>query len=575
MTNQTNQPISTTFKDFNFLPEIQTALDTLGFTTPTEIQAKAIPVLLEKKKVDLHGQAQTGTGKTLAFGLPLLHRIDRSQKHTQAVVIAPTRELALQICDSLRPFAKAIGVSIDAIYGGASIEAQMRNLRRGVQIVIGTPGRLNDHLRRKTLMLGKVSTLVLDEADIMLDMGFKDEVDEILQFMPDDREIWLFSATVKGGIAQIMTSHMKDPISVRISKKQVTTATTRHYYSVIPMRNRLNALCRFIESAPHFYGFVFCQTKLLTAEIAEQLLLRGYRVGALHGDMSQSQRNAVINRFKGKEISVLVATDVAARGIDVPQVTHVINYSLSEDQESYVHRTGRTGRAGREGIAITFINKSEVRYIQNMQRKFNLVIEPLNVPTRETIIAARMQEVSEYAQSVVGRTAPEEQALNQLVDNLTDEQRGSALKQILFDKFLKSIYEEEEFSGTPSLEQYDASSANANMQELFIPVGLDDGIDRDDVMSLLESQKVPLEAIQKIRVIKRRTFLQIDPAQVSAVSNALNNKVLGGRKIRVARAEPDGDGRGGGRFGGGSSYRGGHGGGRGGHHRGGFRRRRG
>lgn len=562
------------FKDFNFLPEIQKQLETLGFTTPTEIQAKAIPTLLEKQKIDLHGQAQTGTGKTLAFGLPLLHRIDRTNKQTQALVIAPTRELALQICDSIRPFAEAAGITVDAIYGGASIEAQVRNLRRGVQIVVGTPGRLNDHLRRKTLVIGKVSTLVLDEADIMLDMGFKDEIDEILRFMPSDREIWLFSATVKSGISSIMQSHMKDPVSVRVSKTKVATVTTRHYYSVVPMRGRLAALCRFIESAPHFYGFVFCQTKMLTAEIAEQLLLRGYRVGALHGDMSQSQRNAVINRFKAKEITVLVATDVAARGIDVANVTHVINYSLSEDQESYVHRTGRTGRAGREGIAITFINKGEIRYIQNMQRKFSLTIDPINVPTRETIITARMQEVAEYVTSVVERTAPEEQALNKLVDELTEEQRKNGLKQILFDKFLKSIYEEEEFSGTPSLDQYEGRGLNdSGTQELFISVGLEDGVDREEVFALLEENNVSADAISRIRAIKRRIFMHVPHDKVSLVMDALNNKTLGGRRIRVAVAESN-DG-GGERRGFGRGHGGPRGGGRGHGGRGGYSGNRG
>lgn len=570
-----------TFKDFGLLPEIQKALDKLGFVSPTEIQAKAIPVLLSREKVDLHGQAQTGTGKTLAFGIPLLHRIDRSNKQTQALVIAPTRELALQICDSIRPLAESAGITVDAIYGGASLEAQMRNLRRGVQIVVGTPGRLNDHLRRKTLNLKEVTTLVLDEADIMLDMGFKEEIDEILEFMPNDREIWLFSATVKSGISDIMSSHMKNPESVRVSKKSIATGTTRHYYCVVPMRSRLNALCRFIESAPHFYGFVFCQTKILTSEIAEQLLLRGYRVGALHGDMSQSQRNAVISRFKSKEVTILVATDVAARGIDIANLTHVINYSLSEDLESYVHRTGRTGRAGREGIAITFINKGELRDIQLMQRKFNLTIEPIDVPTRDTIIKARMQEVSEYMTSVVERTPIDEKVLNELVDHLTEEQRKNGLKQILFDKFLKSIYEEEEFGGTPSLDQQhqrsDRQSEFPNAREVFMPVGLDDGLDNEAVMEFLLANGMKREDVHKLRVIKRRTFMFISNDKVSELMSAVNNKTLGGRKVRVSLAESNDDQRGGGR---GGRDRGGDRGGRSfggrpeGRREGGFRRER-
>jgi len=541
-----------TFKDFGLLPEIQKALDKLGFVSPTEIQAKAIPALLSREKVDLHGQAQTGTGKTLAFGIPLLHRIERGNKQTQALVIAPTRELALQICDSIRPLAESAGISVDAIYGGASLEAQMRNLRRGVQIVVGTPGRLNDHLRRKTLNLKEVKTLVLDEADIMLDMGFKEEIDEILEFMPNDREIWLFSATVKSGISDIMSSHMKNPESVRVSKKSIATGTTRHYYCVVPMRSRLNALCRFIESAPHFYGFVFCQTKILTSEIAEQLLLRGYRVGALHGDMSQSQRNAVISRFKAKEVTILVATDVAARGIDIANLTHVINYSLSDDLESYVHRTGRTGRAGREGIAITFINKGELRDIQLMQRKFNLTVEPIDVPTRDTIIKARMQEVSEYLASIVERTPVDEATLNSLVDQLSEEQRKNGLKQIVFDKFLKSIYEEEDFGGTPSLDQQqpqrsDRQSEFPNARELFMPVGLDDGLNNESIMEFLVENGIKPADIHKLRVIKRRTFMFVSNDKVAELMQAINNKTLGGRKVRVSAAESNDTQRGGGR----------------------------
>ncbi len=448
----------------------------------------------------------------------------------------------------------------------------MRNLRRGVQIVVGTPGRLNDHLRRKTLNLKGVKTLVLDEADIMLDMGFKEEIDEILEFTPEEREIWLFSATVKSGISDIMSSHMKNPESVRVSKKGIATSATRHYYAMIPMRSRLNALCRFIESAPHFYGFVFCQTKLLTSEIAEQLLLRGYRVGALHGDMSQSQRNAVISRFKAKEVTILVATDVAARGIDIANLTHVINYSLSEDLESYVHRTGRTGRAGREGIAITFINKGDLRDIQLMQRKFNLMIEPIDVPTRETIIKARVQEVGEYLASVVERTPIAEKTLNELVGGLTEEQRKNSLTQILFDKFLKSIYEEEEFGGTPSLDQHRpersamgrTSNEFPNAREVFMPVGLDDGLDNESIMQFLMDHGVKADDVYKIRVIKRRTFMFIAKDKISELMEAVNNQTLGGRRVRLSLAESNEDqDRGGGRRDGGRDQ------GRGGYSRGG------
>lgn len=384
------------FLDLGLEPKIQSTLDSLGFTIPTEIQQKAIPLLIKSERIDFHGQAQTGTGKTLAFGIPLLHKIDASKKFTQALIVAPTRELALQICESIKKVAQNSGISIEPVYGGMSMDEQMRLLKRGVHIVVGTPGRLNDHLRRGTLSLAQSHTLVLDEADIMLDMGFRDEVDEILRFTPKDRQIWLFSATVKTGINDLIRQHMKDTVSVRVSKQQIANQSTKQFFCVMPSRSRLQALCRFIESEPDFYGFIFCQTKILTSEVTEKLMQRGYKVGSLHGDMSQSQRNLIIKRFKQNNLKIVVATDVAARGIDIADLTHVVNYSMPEDHESYIHRIGRTGRAGKEGIAITFINKNDVKVIQMIQRKFNVLINPIDVPSMGIIIQSRVKQAETY-----------------------------------------------------------------------------------------------------------------------------------------------------------------------------------
>lgn len=354
-----------------------------------------------------------------------------------------------------------------------------------------------------------------------------------------------FSATVKGGIQQIMSTHMRNPESVRLSRKQIAATNTKHYYCIAPMRARVVALCRFIENAPHFYGFVFCPTKILTSEVAEQLLLRGYRVGALHGDMHQAQRNSIIQRFKAKDIRIVVATDVAARGIDIAHLTHVINFSLPEDQESYVHRTGRTGRAGREGIAITFVGKGDLRDVQSIKHKFNIVIDPIDVPDRASMISARMQEVTNYIKSITGRTAPEEETLNTAVEALSEDDRKNALKQILFDKFLKTIYEEEEFSRTPALDQ--ASTTDSHMQELFLTVGSEDGVRSEDIFAILDSCKINRDSIFKVRVIQRRTFLQVANDAVGRVSDALNQASLNGRRLRALRvrnSEQDQQGQG-------------------------------
>ena len=520
-----------TFKDLNLSPQIQQALDLLGFTKPTEIQQKAIPLLLGYDKVDFHGQAQTGTGKTLAFGIPLLQRIDATKKIPQALIVAPTRELALQIKDSITQIAHYMNLKIECIYGGMAMEEQIRNLRRGAHIVVGTPGRLNDHLRRKTLSVAQIHTLVLDEADIMLDMGFKEEVDEILTYAPENREIWLFSATVKSGISDIMRTHMSKPMSVRVSPKQIGTSNTKQYFCIVPMRSRLQALSRFIESSSDFYGFIFCQTKILTSEVAELLIKRGYNVGALHGDMSQAQRNLVIKKFKNKELTILVATDVAARGIDVANLTHVINYSIPEDHESYIHRIGRTGRAGKEGIAITLINKVEMRILQHIQRKFNLIINPLDVPSSDIIIKARIVEASNYLGKLsIESEKKDNKDLKELVNKLSDEQLRIIVMSLMHDKFLGNI-DAEEISYTPAHKIVMPDK----LQEIFINVGSDDGVTKDDIVSYLtKTGCVSNDQIQKVRVIKRRTFVELPGECTSQLLDALRGKMLGGRRTRVS-----------------------------------------
>ncbi len=524
-----------TFKDFDISLPLQQVLDDLGFVEPTEIQKKAIPILLSHKKVDFHGQAQTGTGKTMAFGIPLLHRIDPTQKKPQALIVAPTRELAIQIKDSIVPLARAMNVRLEVIYGGVSIDEQTAALRRGCHIVVGTPGRLNDHLRRKTLLIDLVQTLVLDEADIMLDMGFKEEVDQILSYIARNREIWLFSATVRSGISDIMRTHMREPLSVRVSRKQVATDGTKQYFCLIPSRTRMQVLSRFIESAPNFYGFIFCQTKILTGDVAEQLLRRGYNVGSLHGDMSQVSRNIVIKKFKNRDLNILVATDVAARGIDVANLTHVINFSIPDDHDSYIHRIGRTGRAGKQGIAITLLTKKDLRTLQYVQRKFGVTINPIDVPSRDSIVKARIEEASRYVaqlgeHSFIDQLKAPEKALEALVHDLSGEEVRSILARMLHDKFLSS-FELDDVSFTPSHKVVMPDE----LQEIFLNVGSDDGIMRDDVIKYItKTGCVTVDQIQKVRVIKRRTFIQLPGECAGPLLSALRNSSLGGRRVRAS-----------------------------------------
>jgi ATP-dependent RNA helicase DeaD len=536
----------TSFKDLQLLPQIQQALDELGFTQPTEIQKRAIPVLLAPEKIDLHGQAQTGTGKTLAFGIPLLQKIDLKNRSVQGLIVAPTRELVVQITASLRQAAKHLPVIIEPIYGGVSMPEQINALRRGVHVVVGTPGRLNDHLRRKTLNLKDLNTLVLDEADIMLDMGFKEEVDEILTFAPKTRQIWLFSATVKPGIDDIMKRHMKNTVSVRVSPKDVTTGKTKQYFCVVQQRYRTEALCRFIDNAPEFYGFVFCPTKILTSEVAERLMRRGYKANALHGDLSQAQRNRIIKKFKEKDFPILVATDVAARGIDVADLTHVINYSLPDDLESYVHRIGRTGRAGKEGIAITFIAPSEKRKINMLERRFKVEVHPIDIPTAKEIAHVRSQLAADYMKGLLEKqhAAPYQEQLEELLNSYDDQNIKKVLVAVLYDKFLKDLAQEESIPFVHATEL----TTHDDLSELFLGVGQDKNITKNDIINrLVETNKIKKDQIKRIKLMRGHSFVVVPADLADGIVEALqlDPQVQGNRmRVSITAEQPSEQGQG-------------------------------
>ena len=417
-------------------------------------------------------------------------------------------------------------------------------LKRGLHVVVGTPGRINDHLNRRTLSLANLSTLVLDEADIMLDMGFKEEVDQILAAAPEERQIWLFSATVKPGINNIMREHMQNTQSVCASKQAVGTANTKQYFSMVPHRNRFVALSRFIDSNPSFYGFIFCQTKILTAELAEKLAAAGYPANALHGDMSQGLRNAVIKKFKNKEFTILVATDVAARGIDVSDLTHVINYSLPNDQDSYVHRIGRTGRAGKEGIAITFIgSKNEMRHINMLERKFKVTINPIDVPSNQDIQKVYVKRAHEYLESLTGKPhnvlAPE---LQEVIKKYTHAELMNIVMITVAEKFFPVAKKDDaQFSATPhqssSSSEHSGGETENALQEIIINLGTDDGISHEDIVDfILKEAGITESDVEKLKVIKRRTFIKLPTEIAETVLGKLKNKTIAGHKARIILA---------------------------------------
>ena len=373
------------FQDFNLNPAILKAIDELGFKEPMPIQAEVLPVLLSQR-TDLVGLAQTGTGKTAAFGLPLLQNIDPKNRSVQALVLCPTRELCMQITKDLLSYAKYIPeIMIVPVYGGASIEQQFKSLAKKPQIIVATPGRLQDMIRRNRIDFSNVQWMVLDEADEMLDMGFQEDVDAILEYMPEEKNTLLFSATMPAEVEQILNKYMKEPVRISIGQKNSGTANVRHNYYMIKASDRYLALKRLIDYYPSIYGIVFCRTKLETQEVADSLIHDGYNAASLHGDLSQAQRDLVMNHFRQGFTQILVATDVAARGLDVNNLTHIINYNLPDDIDTYVHRSGRTGRADKTGICISLVHQKEKHKIKAIEKQLGQPMERCLIPTAQQV----------------------------------------------------------------------------------------------------------------------------------------------------------------------------------------------
>lgn len=381
-----------TFSDLGLSESTLEAVTKKGFLEPSEIQALTIPVLLRGDR-DVIGQAQTGTGKTAAFGLPIIDRIQEKAGHVQAVILTPTRELALQVSEELISLKGDKKLFIEAIYGGASMETQLKNLRKGVDIVVGTPGRVIDHLERGSLKIENISYFVLDEADEMLNMGFIEDIELILSKTPTDKRMLLFSATMPDRIQQLARNFMREYEVLAVKKRQMTTHLVDQIYYEVSMSDRLEALCRIIDIQDEFYGMIFCRTKSDTDELVSKLIERGYNAEGLHGDVSQHQRERILDKFKKQVINILVATDVAARGIDVQSLTHVINYALPQDPESYVHRIGRTGRAGRKGTAVSIVTASEARKLDFIRRISKADIRREQLPNVQEVIRIKRDKI--------------------------------------------------------------------------------------------------------------------------------------------------------------------------------------
>jgi ATP-dependent RNA helicase DeaD len=383
-----------TFQELGLNEDLLNAITDLGFTKPSEVQEKAIPVLLEEER-DLVALAQTGTGKTAAFGFPMLQKIDVDSRTTQGLILSPTRELCLQITNELKNYGKYCnGLNVTAIYGGASITDQARQVKRGAQIIVATPGRMKDMISRKLVDISKIQYSVLDEADEMLNMGFYEDITDILSHTPEDKSTWLFSATMPKEVSIIAKKFMYDPIEITVGNKNESTSQVSHEYYLVNARDRYLALKRLADANPDIFSVIFCRTKRDTQKVAENLIEDGYSAGALHGDLSQNQRDLVMKSFRNKQIQMLVATDVAARGIDVDDITHVINYQLPDEIETYTHRSGRTGRAGKTGVSMVIVSKSETRKIKSIERIIKKQFEKKEIPSGMEIVEVQLMSLA-------------------------------------------------------------------------------------------------------------------------------------------------------------------------------------
>ena len=516
------------------------ALQKKGWETPSPIQEQTIPLLLQDEK-DIVGQAQTGTGKTGAFGLPLIEKLNDQSKKVQALILCPTRELAIQVAEEIASFVGTKKLSTVAIYGGASYAIQHKALLKGTQIVVGTPGRIRDHIERGTLRLENVSHVVLDEADEMLNMGFEEEVREILKSVPEQRRMLLFSATMPQQILKLAKTFMGDYNLVEIKKEELTATLTDQIYFEVRNADRFTALCRVIDTEPEFYGIVFCRTKMETDEVASKLIDRGFDAEAIHGDISQNQRENILKKFKLRKITILVATDVAARGIDVNDLTHVVNYNLPQDPEAYVHRIGRTGRAGKHGTAISIIAPQDMRDLFFIQKIAKAKIRKEEVPSVSDVIATKtMKMKTDLVQMLEKKVSANftEMAQELLDDNANAvEILGAVLAYSMKDTLKPEHYQElGKVSSQPS-------ASNGDKARLFVAKGHTSNMTADKVAQFIADEaNINVDNISDIRVYDNFSFISLPPADAEQVLAIFGKSKQGGKSLVTRAKEKDGGG---------------------------------
>ncbi len=530
-----------TFQELGLNEELLQAITDMGFKTPSEVQEKAIPILL-KTETDLVALAQTGTGKTAAFGFPMLEKIAIDSRTTQGLILSPTRELCLQITNEMKQYGKYCkGLNVVAIYGGSSITEQAREVKRGAQIIVATPGRMKDMISRRLVDISKIQYAVLDEADEMLNMGFKEDITDILSHTPDHKNTWLFSATMPKEVANIAKNFMINPQEITVGNKNESTSQVTHEYYLVNSRDRYQALKRLADLNPNIFSVIFCRTKRDTQKVAEKLIEDGYSAGALHGDLSQNQRDLVMRSFRNKQIQMLVATDVAARGIDVDDITHVINYQLPDEAETYTHRSGRTGRAGKTGISMVIVSKSEVRKIKSIERIIKKQFEKKDIPSGIDICEVQLMSLANKIDNteINHEIDPYLEHINTLFETTSKEALIKKFFSVEFTRFYNYYNKTKDLNIEVSSER--DFDTNENTSRYFINVGKKDGY---DWMSLKDFLKDVLELgrddVFKVDVKDSFSFFNTNKDQQEKVLSFFNDFKHNGRFVNVEVSEDKG-----------------------------------
>jgi len=551
-----------TFQDLGLNEDLLKAITDLRFETPSEVQAKAVPILLAEE-TDLVALAQTGTGKTAAFGFPMLQKIDISSRTTQGLILSPTRELCLQIANEMKLYGKYCkGLNVTAIYGGASIQDQAREVKRGAQVIVATPGRMKDMIKRRLVDISQIKYAVLDEADEMLNMGFKEDITDILSHTPDEKNTWLFSATMPREVATIAKKFMFEPKEITVGHKNEGSKTVSHEYYLANSRDRYQALKRLADANPDIFSVIFCRTKRDTQSVAEKLIEDGYSAGAIHGDLSQNQRDIVMKQFRNKQIQMLVATDVAARGIDVDDITHVINYQLPDEIETYNHRSGRTGRAGKSGISMVIVNKSEVRKIKSIERVIKKDFIKKEIPNGMEICEVQLKSLAGkvHATEVNNDIEPYLAEINTLFEEDTKEDLIKKFFSVEFTRFFNYYQKSKDLNVQDNgrdrggdREGGRSFGGNSNAARFFINVGEKDGYDWMKLKDFLKEElNLGRDDVFKVDCKETFSFFNTEKEHQEKVLAFFTDYKQDGRFVNVEITEDKG-----GRGGGGRSNRGG------------------